>query len=60
METTAFSVNPAESGPHGELSSPNGRAAFHGGVLRITQKRLYARTAIAIAPLHHLPISAPP
>jgi hypothetical protein len=31
-------------------------AAFHGGVLRITQKGLYVRTTIAMAPFHHLPM----
>jgi hypothetical protein len=39
------------------LSSPHG-AAFHGGVLRITQKSLYVRTTIAMTPFHHLPIDA--
>jgi len=30
----------------------------HGGVLRITQKGLYVRTTIVMAPFHHLPIDA--
>ncbi|MFZ0930397.1 MAG: hypothetical protein WAN11_17460 [Syntrophobacteraceae bacterium] len=33
-------------------------AAFQGGVLCITQKGLYVRTTIAMAPFHHLPIDA--
>jgi hypothetical protein len=39
-------------------SSPHGSAAFHGGVLRIAQKGLYVRTAIAMVPFHLLPIDA--
>ena len=41
-------------------SSSHGAAAFHGGVLPITQKNLYVRTAIAMVPFHLLPIDAPP
>ena len=33
----------------------HGSAAFHGGVLHITQKDLYIRTTIAMVPFHHLP-----
>jgi hypothetical protein len=40
--------------------TPHGSAAFHGGVLRITQKDLYVRTTIAMVPVHHSPIDAPP
>jgi hypothetical protein len=38
----------------------DGSAAFHGGVVRITQKGLHVRTAIAMVPFHHLPIDTPP
>ena len=41
-------------------SSPCGSAVFHGDVLRITQKGLYARTTIATVSFHYLPIDAPP
>jgi hypothetical protein len=45
---------------NGGVLDLNGGAAFHGGVYRITQKDLYVRTTIAMAPFHHFPIDAPP
>jgi hypothetical protein len=51
-------VNLSWRGPKNK-SSHCGSAVFHGGVLRIMQKGLYARTTIAMVPFHHLPIDAP-